>query len=228
MNSNTTTRILKMAALVCVLALIACEGKPSGSSSSSGGGGSGPKELAQQSGALNAVVNKARPASEFSYDLTADGQGILIKGFTGAAGDVVVPEKIEDISVMEIGQFVFSGKAAGKNAGITAIILPNTVKKIGHRAFTGTAITQFIMSDNVTEIGQHLFYNCKALTEVHLSDSIDTIEGALFDGCKSLKKVNLPKSLKYLGIAFENCGELSELVIPPEITQVTFVGWRSR
>ena len=170
---------------------------------------------------------KARPASEFQYDLTADGQGILIKGFTGAGGNVVVPEKIEDIPVVEIGEGVFAGvdtdlaEPNNKN-GITAITLPNTVKKIGRIAFGRTAITKFVMPDSVTEIGTDLFYDCEALTEVHLSDRIEMIPGSLA-GCKNLKKVNLPKSLKRIGeYVFASQGELNELVIPPELTSVEF------
>ena len=188
----------------------------------------------------------ARPASEFSYDLSDDGQGIVIKGFSGEGGSVVVPNKIEDLPVVEIGDSVFDGKSLtfnwnsnisdinsvdskkNKNAEITSITLPNTVTKIGRSAFANTAITKFIMPDSVTEIGESLFSGCEALTEVHLSDSIEEIIHAYSTNLfgysnKSLKKINLPKNIKRIGESvFAYCSELSELVIPDNLTSVEF------
>jgi len=68
--------------VVLVVIIVACSGGKKGGGSSSGGGG------------------KANTASDFSYDLTADGKGILIKGYTGKSTVIVVPAKIEDFPVM--------------------------------------------------------------------------------------------------------------------------------
>jgi hypothetical protein len=192
---------------------------------------------------------KANPASDFSYDLTADGKGILIKGYNGGPGAVVVPATIEDIPVTEIGEKVFNGKSmtinlsagnavdavgskGNENAGITAITIPNTVTKIGGSAFANTAITKFDMPDSVTELGASTFEGCGALTEVRLSDNITKIPAMLFGGAlsggvsMSLTKVNLPKSLKEIKyMAFYGLSDLTELIIPSEITSVQFLDW---
>jgi hypothetical protein len=188
---------------------------------------------------------KANPASDFTYDLTADGQGIIIKGFTGKGSKVVIPETIEDIPVVEIGRGVFDGETmtfnlnAGSNvldtigskanekAGITSIILPNTLKKIGASAFSNSGITSIIIPDSVTEIGGSAFFDCANLTEVKLSDNLTEIPIYLFGTYKEngsgLKKVNLPKNLTGIGFqAFVNCTELTELVIPDTLTSVEF------
>ena len=225
------------------MVIIACSG---GNKSSGGSGGS--------SSAKSSDSSKPRPASEFSYDLTENGKGILIKGFTGGGGVVVVPEKIEDMPVVEIGVGAFNGQTsttdyvafsdtggrdgvtreANNKAGITSIVFPKTVTKIGGGAFAYTALTKFDMPDSVTEIGLELFNGCGELTEVHLSDSIEMIPGELFfddtgklyrdAGIKNqVKKVNLPKNLKRIGtLAFVNYSELSELMIPDTLTSVEF------
>jgi hypothetical protein len=192
---------------------------------------------------------KANPASDFSYDLTEDGQGILIKGYTGGPGKVVIPATIEDIPVVEIGNNAFDGKSmtfsldwdsstastgskANEKAGIVSISIPNTVKKIGTGAFANTAITSIVIPDSVTELAfdrtgnSFLFSGCKLLAEIRLSDNIEFIPDLFggFVGLPALKKVNLPKNLKRIcGSAFSSAGELSELVIPDTLTEIEFV-----
>jgi hypothetical protein len=217
-----------------VLALALIFGLTAAACSKAGGGGGG----------------KANPATDFSYDLTADGQGILIKGYTGAPGKVVIPAKIEDIPVVEIGEEAFNGKSmtwsvdininsqtasgnvgskANEKAGITAIIIPDTIKKIGREAFANTAITSIVIPDSVTELGvggvfggdSRLFQGCKELTEIKFSDSLEIIPEQI--GGPALKKVNLPKNLKRIAdYSFIGCGELIELIIPDTLTTVEF------
>ena len=113
-----------------------------------------------------------------------------------------------------------------EKAGITAIILPDTVKKIGERAFANTAITSFTMPDSVIEVGTDIFTNCRELTEIRLSDNIEVLADSLgfpilfgFSGSSSLQKINLPRNLKRIGPnAFLGLSELTELVIPDGIS----------
>jgi hypothetical protein len=111
--------------------------------------------------------------------LTKDGKGIVITRFSGKVKKVVIPAKIEDVPVVEIGDNVFKARDVSSKtlkyyisdedeAGITSITIPNTVKKIGREAFRGIAITKFDMPDSVTEIGGWLFDFCLKLTEIHL------------------------------------------------------------
>jgi hypothetical protein len=194
---------------------------------------------------------KANPATDFSYELTADGQGILIKRYTGGPGRVVIPSTIEDIPVVEIGDDTFNGKSMtfsvdinsgsssigaknNKKAGITEIIIPDTVKKIGRSAFANTVISSIVIPDSVTELafsnimGSLLFTGCKQLAEIKFSDNIEFLPGLLggFGGLPALKKVNLPKNLKWIEIGcFSGCGELTEIVIPDEITELKFIDY---
>jgi len=221
-NVLKTFGIIALAAVI-VFSTVAC-GKKSGGGSSSGGG-------------------KAASASDFSYDLTADGKGILIKRYTGKSTKIVVPTKIEDLPVTEIGEDalngktftidVSSGKAEGKTkanerSAITSITIPNTVTTIGRDAFANTAITKFNMPDSVTKLDDGAFYGCEQLTELRLSDNITqlrTVGGSALSGnLKSLKKVNLPAKLESIcDDAFSSCGELSELIIPENIKSVKFL-----
>jgi hypothetical protein len=248
---KVTFSMARMTALLLTfaLALTACGGKKDsggggGDSGGSGGEVSVPEVSVPKASGKSSGGGKANPASDFTYDLTADGQGIIIKGFTGKGPKVVIPETIEDIPVVEIDRDVFNGKTmtfnlnAGSNvldtvgskanekAGITSITLPNTLKKIGDSAFENSGITSIIIPDSVTEIDISAFYDCANLTEVKLSDNLTKIPADLFGTYKEgsgLKKVNLPKNLTGIGYAaFDGCTELTELVIPDTLTSVEF------
>jgi hypothetical protein len=221
--------VLSAAAIVMATALVftACGGKNGGGSSGSG---------------------KANPATDFGYDLTADGQGIVIKKYTGGPGKVVIPAKIEDMPVVEIGEEAFNGKTTTFNlgaamntgnalngigskenekAGITSITIPNSVTKIGDEAFANTAITSIVIPDSVTELGEEVFENCALLTEIRLSDNLEYLPNLGGWGkLPALKKSNLPKNLKRINDdsfgAFTYCGELIDLVIPDTLQSLEF------
>lgn len=235
---KNTIKVFGVIALVAVITFstAACSKKASGSESSSGSSGSSSSSSVKSAG-------KANPASDFSYDLTADGKGILIKGYTGKSTVIVVPAKIEDLPVTEIGEDALNGKTfyidvssgkaeggtkANERSAITSITIPDTVTTIGAKAFANTAITKFNMPDSVTKLDFGVFSYCEQLTELRLSDNITqlrTVGGSFGSGyLKSLKKVNLPAKLESIcDYGFSGCGELSELIIPESIKSVKFL-----
>jgi len=83
----------------------------------------------KESGGGSARVGKAAPATDFSYELTSDGQGIKIKKYKGNGGIVNIPEKIEGYPVTVLATTAFTGNAAPGSL-ITSVIIPASVKKI--------------------------------------------------------------------------------------------------
>ncbi len=67
---------------------------------------------------------------DFSYVLNEEGTGVVIASCLGSEADVVVPDAIGGIPVTEIGNDAFLN-----NATLTRIALPETVERIGARAF---------------------------------------------------------------------------------------------
>ena len=153
-----------------------------------------------------ASVGRASPASDFSYKLTTDGKGIIITGYTGNGGAVVIPSAIEDIPVLEIGNMAFRGGGSEPKSSdsITSIAVPDSVIKFE------------------TSYDSSLAFNYMAnLNSVRLPDGIKHIPIGTFSNNKKLKKVNLPASLESIGVgAFAGCVELSELEIPASLTKL--------
>jgi len=74
---------------------------------------------------------------DFEYDYTADKTGIVITKYNGSDADVVVPETIENLPIVEIGDSAFEG-----NTALVSIDLPDTVQVISVRAFANcTSLT---------------------------------------------------------------------------------------
>lgn len=45
----------------------------------------------------------ANPASDFDYDMSPDGSGVMIKKYKGTSTKVDIPETIEGLPVVQIG-----------------------------------------------------------------------------------------------------------------------------
>ena len=92
-------------------------------------------------------------------------------------------------------------------------------------------ITELIIPDGVTHIGQYVFRNCKSLTSVEIPSSVTNIGADAFYDCDSLKSVEIPSSVTCMGeYAFYGCRSLTSIKIPNAVTSIescTFYGCHS-
>ncbi|MBR5205918.1 MAG: leucine-rich repeat domain-containing protein, partial [Alistipes sp.] len=84
----------------------------------------------------------------------------------------------------------------------------------------GELVTNLIIPDSVTTIGEYAFYNCDSLTSIIIPDSVTTIGDAAFSGCDSLTSIFIPDSVTTIGeYAFYDCDSLTsvccEAITPP-------------
>lgn len=88
---------------------------------------------------------------------------IIITKYTLPCEEVVIPEKVEDMEVSALGDYVLSGHCC------RSVFLPKSVKKIG----------------------RYGFYNCRNLTELSFySDFMDIGTGA-FTGCHHIRRLDI-------------------------------------
>ena len=90
------------------------------------------------------------------------------------------------------------------------LVLPNTIRHIGTRAFDGSKNLQKVDGlTNVKYIGRAAFRGCSSLTVLELPNTLTHIGSEAFNGCTALKKLHLPGSVAQIGEkAFENCPDL--------------------
>ena len=94
-----------------------------------------------------------------------------------------------------------------------------------HLILNGEEITDLVILDGVTSIGNYAFYNCSGLTSITIPDGVTSIGASAFDGCSSLTSVTISDDVTYIGgSAFARCN--SQLYDTTTIQGVKLVdGW---
>jgi hypothetical protein len=134
----------------------------------------------------------AQQSGDFTYSVS--NSTVTITGYTGAGGAVVIPDTIDGMPVVSIGDRAFFNKPS-----ITAITIPNSVTSIGNVAFL----------------------NCTNLSSVNLPDSVTIIKANAFSYCTGLTNITIPPSVTSIGdLAFSFCSRLTTITIPSSVTSI--------
>jgi len=73
---------------------------------------------------------------------------------------------------------------------IPSTVQGQTVREINDRAFENSDITEVVISEGISIIGEYAFCNCKNLVKVVLPCSITNIKEGAFMGCTKLSDIN--------------------------------------
>ena len=105
---------------------------------------------------------------------------------------------------------------------ITDLVIPDGVTTIGNYAFYDcSTLTKVTISDSVTTIGDSAFADCTSLTNVTIGDSVTTIGSLAFWGCSSLTSITIPNNVNTIGTkAFLSCSGLTSLTLGNGLTSI--------
>lgn len=103
----------------------------------------------------------------------------------------------------------------------TSFDIPEGVKELGYRAFSGCSLSGITFPASLEKIGRECFRDCIRLGSADLSKTVITaVEPHTFSGCTDLKEVLFPDTLTTIGKeAFIGSG-LPDVDIPDSVTEI--------
>ena len=105
------------------------------------------------------IILPAVVQAQFTF--ATNNGAITITGYTGSNGMVTIPDTIERLPVTSIGDW----------------------------AFYGTSVTNVLIPDSVTNIGDGVFFDCESLTNIVIGSSVTSIGDWTFGFCPNLMSI---------------------------------------
>ena len=181
------------------------------------------------------VALKENPASDFSYTMTDDSQGVLIKKYIGSSPKIIIPATIEGLPVLEVENLADLDHEYGdlywdylwddyryhkNNVTITHISFPDSVRYTGNSNKVAMSLKDYdaleyikfpagIETHPATSLGDPLL-DAVSGAQV-LASSIPSVEG-----CDKLNKIIIPEGIKVLP-NFQDCKTLKSITLPSTV-----------
>lgn len=178
---------------------------------------------------------KENPASDFSYTMTDDSQGVLIKKYIGSSPKIIIPATIEGLPVLEVENLADLDHEYGdlywdyqlddyryhkNNVTITHISFPDSVRYTGNSNKVAMSLKDYdaleyikfpagIETHPATSFGDPLL-DAVSGKQV-LASSIPSVEG-----CDKLNKIIIPEGIKVLP-NFQDCKTLKSITLPSTV-----------
>lgn len=108
---------------------------------------------------------------QYYRDFANDGSTVNIIGYIGTANSVVVPQLIDNASVVNVKSGSFS-----ENAVIENIVLPDTVTTIESNSFNSCLALKSIRMKGAVTVGENAFSLCSLLEIAEVGDNLTTID----------------------------------------------------
>ena len=132
---------------------------------------------------------------------------------------IELPEGVE-----EIDDEAFCGTS---NLQKEEIVIPSTIKTIGHSAFNGVNIANLRFEGSFPEITAGAFY-ASGVSNIEWAEDVKTIESYAFAHCSSITELYLPSTLETIGTsAFSTCGNLKKVVLPENLQVISNYAFKS-
>ena len=119
------------------------------------------------------------PPEQMQFIETEDGYAVAKAEGATLEGVLAFPATYEGKPVVEITRNAFN-----YCHGLTAVVIPSSVKRIGMSAFAGCdGLRKVTFSEGLIYIGGWAFYDCAGLTSVTLPASLKVVDLYAFHGC---------------------------------------------
>ena len=116
--------------------------------------------------------------------------------------------------VKKIGEYAFA------STSLKSITLPDGIESIGKGALSNTRIEEFTLPQTIDVVPEKLLYQCKQLTKVTLHDKTIGIRNMAFSETQKLTTIELPTSITYIGGGTFASSNLENITIPSTVEEI--------
>ena len=174
-------------------------------------------------GVMADYANKtAVPYNNYLGNITI---GVVEKGVKhlGARAFVLAP-KLSSVELPEgllsIGESCFN--CYKLSTGLESIQFPSTLKEIGKNAFYQGKLKGAVqIPESVETIGYGAFTQCEDMTSVNLPKNLKVLGQGAFNHCGLTQMPEIPVAITTLNTTFQGCGNITEITIPSQVTDIT-------
>lgn len=172
----------------------------------------------QSEKSITTEKSKEMDISEFEFYTNSDNKTCsILRGDEEPKHEIMkIPDEYDGRTVVEIESIGF--KLVGK---FTKLIIPDTVKRIGGRAFPFCPDLEIVeMGNGVEELGTNAFLGCKKLKTVTLSNKLTKIPMGAFQQC-AIETITIPSGVQSIKEnAFALCESLKEVHITESVKEI--------
>lgn len=145
--------------------------------------------------------------------MTVSGKGVLYWSAIEESSEDEVGYGIKKVIIQEGITEISDGCFSGDFTDMIEIKLPNSLQKIGNRAFKGCErLEEVEVPLGVLEISKECFSGCKSLEKIVFNKELVAIRKDAFRGCERLKELIVPKKLKVWENPIKKCSALKKIV----------------
>lgn len=156
---------------------------------------------------------------QWEYEADYFNNTCTVRAYMGDAVDLVIPSKIDGLTVtkIETGSDSVWTACAGLPENIVSVSIPSTVSVIGSDSFSGLKNLRDVnLPSKLEEIGDNAFFQCESLEDIRIPKSVSYIgeDAFAYSGIKKLVIEGNPEFMFSGYGCFAHCKNLEDVSMP--------------
>lgn len=152
-------------------------------------------------------------SSDFTYELDSNNYA-SITSYQGTSGNVTIPSTIDGYEVKTIANHAFNESRNDTNGKVlTNVIISEGITEIGDFAFNEcTNLESVTVPESVTDLGFQTFIGCSKLTKINIPSKVTKLQSMIFQDT-GFTEFEVPENIEKMDSSFRSCDNLKKVVI---------------